>query len=99
MVANAGICQAKPLLSVTEEDIDKMFSINFKGVFNCYTQAARQMIAQGDSQAAAGVRVYKILGAASIGGFKASAPLAIYCSSKFAVRGINTGHGAGGCPA
>lgn len=88
MVANAGIAQTKPLFSATGEDVDKVFSVNVKGVFNCYTHAAQQMIAQGDPGTAAGVRVYKILGAASIGGFRASAPLGVYCASKFAVRGL-----------
>lgn len=88
MVANAGIAQTKPLFSATEEDVDKVFSVNVKGVFNCYTRAAQQMIAQGDPETAAGVRVYKILGAASIGGYRAAAPLGVYCASKFAVRGL-----------
>ncbi|KAL5344112.1 hypothetical protein BJX70DRAFT_8306 [Aspergillus crustosus] len=64
MVANAGIAQVKPLLDVKEEDIDKVLSVNVKGVFNCYTHAARQMISQGDPEKAARVGVYKILGAA-----------------------------------
>lgn len=88
MVANAGIAQTKPLLSATEEDIDKVFAVNVKGVFKCYTRATQQMIAQGDPETAAGVRVYKVLGAASIGGFRASAPMGVYCASKFAVRGL-----------
>ncbi|KAL2816412.1 hypothetical protein BDW59DRAFT_175787 [Aspergillus cavernicola] len=88
MVANAGIAQVKPLLSVTEEDIDKVMSVNLKGVFNCYTHAARQMIAQGGPQDAAGVKVYKILGAASIVSHKAFPTLGIYSASKWAVRGL-----------
>ncbi|KAF7591408.1 hypothetical protein BBP40_001569 [Aspergillus hancockii] len=88
MVANAGVAQIKRLLDVTETDIDEVFSVNFKGVFNCYTHAARQMIAQGDPQVAAGVGVYKIVGAASIVGFKAFAALGIYSASKWAVRGL-----------
>ncbi|KAL1985471.1 hypothetical protein VTN96DRAFT_7914 [Rasamsonia emersonii] len=88
MVANAGIAQIKPLLDVTEADIDQVFDVNFKGVFNCYTLAAKQMIAQGDPQPAAGVGVYKIVGAASIVGFKAFATLGIYSASKWAVRGL-----------
>ncbi|KAL4923698.1 uncharacterized protein BDV17DRAFT_276390 [Aspergillus undulatus] len=88
MVANAGIAQVKPLLSVTEEDIDSVISVNFKGVFNCYTHAARQMIAQGPPQEAAGVGVYKILGAASIVAHKPFATLGIYSASKWAVRGL-----------
>ncbi|EYE97178.1 short-chain dehydrogenase [Aspergillus ruber CBS 135680] len=88
MVANAGIAQTKPLFSVTEEDVDDVFSVNVKGVFNCYTRAVQQMIAQGDPETVAGVRVYKILGAASIAGLRASAPLGAYSASKFAVRGL-----------
>ncbi|OGM45681.1 short chain type dehydrogenase [Aspergillus bombycis] len=88
MVANAGIAQIKQLLNVTEADIDAVFSVNFKGVFNCYTHAARQMVAQGDPQSAAGVGVYKIVGASSIVGFRAFAALGIYSASKWAVRGL-----------
>lgn len=62
MVANAGIAQVKPLLEVTDADIDRVMSVNVKGVFHCYAHAARQMIAQGDPQSAAGVGVYKIIG-------------------------------------
>jgi NAD(P)-dependent dehydrogenase (short-subunit alcohol dehydrogenase family) len=88
MVANAGVAQIKRLLDVTEADIDEVFSVNFKGVFNCYTHAARQMIRQGEPQAAAGVGVYKILGAASIVGFRAFEVMGIYSASKWAVRGL-----------
>ena len=88
MVANAGVCQTKLLLSVTESDIDKVFSVNLKGTFNCYTHAARQMIAQGDPQTVAGVNVYKIIGAASITALKGAGALGIYSASKWAVRGL-----------
>lgn len=88
MVANAGIAQVKPLLAVTEEDIDTVLSVNVKGVFNCYTQAARQMIAQGDPGEAAGVGAYKILGAASIVSHKPFPTLGVYSASKWAVRGL-----------
>lgn len=88
MVANAGIAQVKPLLAVTEEDIDSVLSVNVKGVLNCYTQAARQMIAQGDPGEAAGVGAYKILGAASIVSHKPFPTLGVYSASKWAVRGL-----------
>ncbi|KAL4895357.1 hypothetical protein BDV59DRAFT_191839 [Aspergillus ambiguus] len=88
MVANAGVAQVKPLLEVTEEDVDHVMSINFKGVFNCYTHAARQMIAQGNPESAAGVGVYKIIGAASIVAHKPFPTLGIYSASKWAVRGM-----------
>lgn len=96
MIANAGIAQIKPLLSTTEEDVKSVFDVNFTGVYNCYTAAAKQMIKQGDPRELYGkdeegrdaVGVYKIIGAASIVGFKAFATLGIYSASKWAVRGL-----------
>ena len=80
MVANAGIAQVSALLDVTPEDFDRLMSINLRGVFLCYTSAARQMIAQGDGG--------KIIGAASIAAHKGFAMLGHYSASKFAVRGL-----------
>ncbi|KAK2759418.1 hypothetical protein FQN54_002896 [Arachnomyces sp. PD_36] len=96
MVANAGIAQIKPLLDTSADDVKEVFDVNFNGVYNCYTAAARQMIKQGDPRDVFGksadgkpcVGVYKILGAASIVGFKAFATLGIYSASKWAVRGL-----------
>jgi len=47
MIANAGIAQVKALLDLTEEDLKRMFDVNFFGVYNCYAAAAKQMIKQG----------------------------------------------------
>ncbi len=47
MVANAGIAQVQAALDISDEDVQKMFQVNFFGVWNCYTAAARQMIKQG----------------------------------------------------
>ena len=47
MVANAGITQVKPILELTEDDLDRMFKVNVSGVFNCYQVAAKQFIKQG----------------------------------------------------
>lgn len=47
MVANAGIAQVKPLLELSEEDVERIFSVNFYGVFNCYQVAAKQFMKQG----------------------------------------------------
>ena len=49
MVANAGIAQVAPLLEVSPEQFDKLMAVNLRGVFLCYTAAARQMIAQGEA--------------------------------------------------
>jgi NAD(P)-dependent dehydrogenase (short-subunit alcohol dehydrogenase family) len=86
MVANAGIAQVTPVLEISDEDVVKMFNVNFIGVWNCYTHAARQMIEQGDRPE--GESAYKILGAASIVAFKPFPLLSHYSASKWAVRGF-----------
>src|SRR3954447_2231795 len=80
MVANAGIAQVNPLLEVTLEDFDRLMSINLRGVFLCYQEAAKQMIRQGGGG--------KIIGAASIAAHKGFAMLGHYSASKWAVRGL-----------
>lgn len=86
MIANAGIAQVAPALEISEDDVRKMFDVNFMGVWFCYTLAAKQMISQGpvpeDSTG------YKILGAASIAAFKPNPMLSHYSASKWAVRGL-----------
>lgn len=47
-VANAGIAQVKALLDLTEDDFQRMLSVNITGVHNCYSVAARQLIKQGN---------------------------------------------------
>lgn len=37
----------KPCLETSEEEVRSLFDVNFMGVWNCYTEAAKQMIAQG----------------------------------------------------
>lgn len=86
MVANAGIAQVTPMLDISDEDVMKMFNVNFFGVWNCYTHAARQMIEQGARPE--GESSYKILGAASIVAFKPFPLLSHYSASKWAVRGL-----------
>lgn len=80
MVANAGIVITKPTLEVTPEEYDKVHAVNNRGVFLCYTEAARQMISQGGGG--------KIIGASSIAGHKGFGLLAAYSSSKFGVRAL-----------
>jgi len=86
MVANAGIAQVAPMLEISDADVERMFSVNFMGVWHCYTKAAKQMIAQGDVPE--GSTGYKIIGAASIVAFKPFPLLSHYSASKWAVRGL-----------
>jgi len=86
MVANAGIAQVAPVLDISDADVEKMFNVNFMGVWNCYTHAARQMISQGPVPE--GSTGYKIIGCASIVAFKPFPLLSHYSASKWAVRGF-----------
>lgn len=80
MVANAGIAQTKALLDVSVEEFDQVLKVNARGAFLCYTEAARQMIEQGNGG--------KIIGAASIAAHQGYPLLGVYCSSKFALRAL-----------
>ncbi|KAL0059143.1 hypothetical protein AAF712_014115 [Marasmius tenuissimus] len=80
MVANAGIAQWSTLIETPMELIDKMISVNIRGVILCYKHAAKQMIAQG--------RGGRIIGASSVAGKQGYALLPVYSASKFAVRGL-----------
>lgn len=84
-IANAGIAQVKPLLDVTTEDFHRIFSVNVYGVHNCYKAAAKQIIAQGTATKESPA---KILGAASIAGYKSMPLISHYSATKWAVRGL-----------
>ncbi|KAI0727477.1 NAD-binding protein [Fomitopsis betulina] len=80
MIANAGIALHKPFLETTNEEWDRVVSINLKGVMLCYRYAAIQMVKQG--------RGGRIIGASSQAGRIGSTNLAAYSATKFAVRGL-----------
>lgn len=80
MVSNAGIVQVDPILAITEQDFDKLYAINVKGVLWCAQAAALQMIEQGDGG--------KIINAASSAAHTSHAVLGTYGSSKFCVRAL-----------
>ncbi|KFZ15718.1 hypothetical protein V501_02603 [Pseudogymnoascus sp. VKM F-4519 (FW-2642)] len=74
MVSNAGIIVTKRLFEVSVAEWDKVQQVNVRGMFLCYREAGRQMIAQGKGG--------KIIGAASIAAFRPSMELmlmATYC--------------------
>lgn len=84
-MANAGIAQVKPLLSLTPIDVHKMFSTNVYGVHNSFSAAATQIISQGNATPSEPCR---LLAAASIVAFKPFPLLSHYSASKWAVRGL-----------
>ncbi|KAF2096096.1 acetoin reductase family protein [Rhizodiscina lignyota] len=79
-IANAGIIIVKPLLETTLEDFDKVQSVNARGTFLCYREAAKQMVKQGKGG--------KIIGAASIAAYRPSGNAFPYSVSKWTVRGM-----------
>ncbi len=46
LINNAGICQFKPFLELTEEEWNKTLDINLKGYFLCAKAAAKEMVKQ-----------------------------------------------------
>ncbi|KAJ2979809.1 hypothetical protein NUW58_g7107 [Xylaria curta] len=48
MIANAGIVEVREVLEVSEQDFRRMLDINVLGVHNCLSEAAKQLINQGD---------------------------------------------------
>ncbi|KAH6683415.1 acetoin dehydrogenase [Halenospora varia] len=86
MIANAGICGVGAALDTSNELFERIMKVNLTGVWNCYTHAARQMVAQGPVPE--GSTGYKIMGASSIAAYKPFPLLAPYCASKWAVKGM-----------
>ncbi|EMD39463.1 hypothetical protein CERSUDRAFT_111770 [Gelatoporia subvermispora B] len=80
MIANAGISMNRPFHEMTVDDFDRLVSVNLKGVFICYKEAAIQMMKQG--------RGGRIIGASSIAGKKGMPGNSIYSATKFGVRGL-----------
>lgn len=79
MVANAGVAQVKQAIEITEEDWDRIFAVNAKGIFLCDQAAAKQMIKQKNG---------KIINCASIAGHSGFSLLSHYSATKFAVVGF-----------
>lgn len=80
MVANAGILETTSLLELKVDQWDRAMAINIRGVFLCYSIAAKQMIKQGNGG--------KLIAACSISGYRPSGKAPAYCTSKWAVRGL-----------
>ncbi len=80
VVANAGVSTMNLVVDITEEEWDRNFDVNAKGVFLTNQVAARYLTARG--------RGGRIINTASMAG-KIGAPyLAHYSASKFAVIGF-----------
>ncbi|CCM01233.1 uncharacterized protein FIBRA_03281 [Fibroporia radiculosa] len=80
MVANAGICALGLLHELDVEQWDRVVAVNLRGTMLCYKYAAAQMIKQGHGG--------RIIGASSYTGKKGEAYASVYCTTKFAIRGL-----------
>ncbi|CAK9886827.1 MAG: Diacetyl reductase [(S)-acetoin forming] [Candidatus Erwinia impunctatus] len=80
IVNNAGIAPSTPIDTITEEIVDRVYNINVKGVIWGIQAAASAFKAQGHGG--------KIINACSQAGHVGNPELAVYSSSKFAVRGL-----------
>ncbi len=79
LVNNAGIGHVGTIRQTTVEDLDKLYAVNVRGMFNLTKAFIEQMIARKH-----GV----IINLASIGGVVAIRERLAYCTTKFAVVGF-----------
>ena len=82
LVNNAGICQFKPFLELTEEEWDRTLDINLKGYFLCSQAVAKEMAKQ---KAGVIVNISSVaMGQQGIG----FPNIAHYCASKGGIVGM-----------
>ncbi|QIX98514.1 (S)-acetoin forming diacetyl reductase [Cedecea sp. FDAARGOS_727] len=80
IVNNAGVAPSTPIEEITPEIVDKVYNINVKGVIWGIQAAVKAFKAEGHGG--------KIINACSQAGHVGNPELAVYSSSKFAVRGL-----------
>ncbi|MGK3143648.1 (S)-acetoin forming diacetyl reductase [Pantoea sp. C2G6] len=80
IVNNAGIAPSTPIAEITEEVVDKVYNVNVKGVIWGMQAAIKAFASEGHGG--------KIINACSQAGHVGNPELAVYSSSKFAVRGL-----------
>lgn len=73
-VMNAGICEFKPIMDVTDGDWLKHVGVNFNGAFYAAQETARVMLGQG--------RGGRIIFTGSVGAFRSNATQTHYCATK-----------------
>ncbi|WP_119256862.1 L-iditol 2-dehydrogenase [Shinella zoogloeoides] len=85
LVNNAALFDLAPIVEITRESYDRLFSLNVAGTLFTMQAAAKQMIAQG--------RGGKIVNMASQAGRRGEALVAIYCATKAAVISLTQSAG------
>ena len=79
LINNAGVIYVVDCVDTTDEQWDRTFDVNCRGVFLCSREASRHMIEQGSG---------KIVNLSSMLGKTGIARYSHYCASKFAVVGF-----------
>ncbi|MDF3129180.1 L-iditol 2-dehydrogenase [Kiritimatiellaeota bacterium B1221] len=77
LVNNAGVFDLAPLVEISRESYDRLFSINVSGTLFMMQAAAKQMISQGKGG--------RIINMASQAGRRGEPLVAVYCATKAAV--------------
>jgi NAD(P)-dependent dehydrogenase (short-subunit alcohol dehydrogenase family) len=76
LVNNAGTCQVKPLMDLSDDDVRRMWDVHALGSFRCAQAAARAMLPRGHG------RIVNVV--SGPGGYGASATTAHYQAAKSA---------------
>jgi 3-oxoacyl-[acyl-carrier protein] reductase len=79
LVNNAGITRDGLLLTMKEEDFDRVIAVNLKGAFNCCRAAAKKMVRQ---------RYGRIINLSSVTGIHGNAGQVNYAASKAGIIGM-----------
>ncbi|MDB6168851.1 MAG: short-chain dehydrogenase [Verrucomicrobia bacterium] len=79
LVNNAGIGHVGTLLEATGADMDRLYRVNVRGVFNVSKAFLPAMLARGRGS---------IINLASVGGIVGIRDRLVYCTTKFAVVGL-----------
>ncbi|WP_263262421.1 L-iditol 2-dehydrogenase [Pseudomonas sp. RIT-PI-S] len=85
LVNNAALFDLAPIVEISRESVDRLFSINVAGTLFTLQAAARQMIAQGHGG--------KIINMASQAGRRGEALVGVYCATKAAVISLTQSAG------
>ncbi|MCW1246562.1 L-iditol 2-dehydrogenase [Pseudomonas sp. SAICEU22] len=85
LINNAALFDLAPIVEITRESYERLFSINVAGALFTLQAAARQMIRQGHGG--------RIINMASQAGRRGEALVAVYCASKAAVISLTQSAG------
>jgi D-sorbitol dehydrogenase (acceptor) len=85
LINNAALFDLAPIVEITRQSFERLYSINVAGTLFTLQAAARQMIAQGHGG--------KIINMASQAGRRGEALVAVYCASKAAVISLTQSAG------